>query len=101
MTSLWEGMPLSLLEAQTAGLPAVVPNVEGCRDVVVDGVTGYICDSQAVMAARIEQLIGSPELRRQLGEEARRRALVRFAPERMHREIMQAYQTEIQRKSGK
>lgn len=101
MTSLWEGMPLSLLEAQTAGLPAVVPNVEGCRDVVVDGVTGYICDSQAVMAARIEQLIKGPALRRQLGEEARRRALVRFAPERMHGEIMQAYQAEIQRKSGK
>jgi glycosyltransferase involved in cell wall biosynthesis len=101
MTSLWEGMPLSLLEAQTAGLPAVVPNVEGCRDVVIDGVTGYICNSEAEMAERVQQLIEKPALRRQLGEEARRRALIRFAPERMHREIMRAYQAEIDRKSGK
>lgn len=101
MTSLWEGMPLSLLEAQTAGLPAVVPNVEGCRDVVIDGVTGYICNSETEMAEWVQQLIEKPSLRRQLGEEARCRALIRFAPERMHREMMQAYQAEIHRKSSK
>lgn len=99
MTSLWEGMPLSLLEAQTAGLPAVVPDVEGCRDVVIDGVTGYICESPDEMTARIQQLIDEPALRRRLGDEARKRALIRFAPERMHKEIMQAYQAEIKRKS--
>lgn len=99
MTSLWEGMPLSLLEAQTAGLPAVVPDVEGCRDVVIDGVTGYICESPDEMTARIQQLIDEPTLRRRLGDEARKRALIRFAPERMHKEIMQAYQAEIKRKS--
>jgi glycosyltransferase involved in cell wall biosynthesis len=53
------------------------------------------------MAERVQQLIEKPALRRQLGEEARRRALIRFAPERMHKEIMQAYQAEIDRKSGK
>mgnify|MGYP000364256560 CR=1 FL=1 len=32
---------LALIEAQAAGVPALVSNVEGCRDVVQDGVTGF------------------------------------------------------------
>lgn len=99
MTSLWEGMPLSLLEAQTAGLPAVVPDVEGCRDVVIDGVTGYICRSFEEMRARIHHLIENRPLRRALGDEARVRALARFSGERMHTEVMQAYGAEIAKRT--
>lgn len=39
-TSRWEGMPIALIEAQVAGIPAVVTDVVGNRDVVVHGVTG-------------------------------------------------------------
>lgn len=91
MTSLWEGMPLSLLEAQAAGLPAVVPDVEGCRDVVIDGLTGFVCKNADDMAIKIKRLIDDAELRRKMGKTAREQALLRFAPERMHREIMQVY----------
>jgi glycosyltransferase involved in cell wall biosynthesis len=42
-TSLWDGMPLPPIEAQAAELPAVVSGAPGCRDIVVDGMTDYVC----------------------------------------------------------
>lgn len=91
MTSLWEGMPLSLLEAQASGLPCVVPNVEGCRDVVIDGVTGFICDTPDTMSEKVRCLIENSKLRETMGVAARETALQRFSPDRMHSEMMMAY----------
>lgn len=91
MTSLWEGMPLSLIEAQVAGLPAVVPNVEGCRDVVINGVTGYVCNSPSEMKERVTFLISNIEHRLIMGKAARDHSIKRFSPERMNAEIMAAY----------
>lgn len=91
MTSLWEGMPLALIEAQAAGLPAVVLNVEGCKDIVTDGVTGFICDNTDQMQNRLKQLISDPQLRKKMGLSARKIALQRFAEDRMNSETLTAY----------
>lgn len=91
LPSLWEGMPLALIEAQVAGLPALVMDVVGCRDVVVDGVTGYVCKSIAELIARTEELVAKPDLRRQMAIKARSLALARFSVERMHREMCCVY----------
>lgn len=42
MTSAWEGLPLSLIEATMAGLPAVATDVGGCDEIVADGESGYL-----------------------------------------------------------
>ncbi len=91
LSSLWEGMPLSLIEAQVAGLPAVVSDVVGCRDVVKDGVTGFVCRSDDELAARLKQLIDDPALRHKMGRAAREIGLERFSIARMHREMMSVY----------
>lgn len=91
MTSLWEGMPLSLIEAQACGLPAVVPDVEGCRDVVTHGVTGFVCKSPSEMNISLKKLISDTELRLRMGASARQNALKRFSVERMHQEMIKAY----------
>ncbi|WP_248405996.1 glycosyltransferase [Butyrivibrio fibrisolvens] len=44
LTSLWEGLPLSLLEAMYMKKPVVVSNVIGNRDVVKNKENGYVCD---------------------------------------------------------
>lgn len=44
LTSLWEGLPISLLEAMYMKKPVVVSNVIGNRDVVIDHENGYVCD---------------------------------------------------------
>ena len=43
-TSLYEGMPLSTLEAMSVGLPIVASNVVGNSDTIQNGVTGYLYD---------------------------------------------------------
>lgn len=91
MPSLWEGMPLALIEAQAAGVPAVVSNVVGCRDVVQDGVTGFVCDTDADLCARTRQLIDDASLRKRMGDNAARIARTRFSVARMNDELLHLY----------
>jgi glycosyltransferase involved in cell wall biosynthesis len=91
MPSLWEGMPLALIEAQAAGIPAVVLNVVGCRDVVQHGVTGFVCDSDEELSARTRELIADASLRKRMGNNAAQMAHARFAVERMNKELLQLY----------
>jgi len=42
-TSLWEGMPVALLEAMALGKPAIASDIIGNRDLVTDQVNGYLC----------------------------------------------------------
>lgn len=44
LTSLWEGLPISLLEAMYMRKPCVVSNVIGNRDVIHDRVNGFVCN---------------------------------------------------------
>jgi glycosyltransferase involved in cell wall biosynthesis len=74
--SLLEGMPLVVLEAMASGLPVIVtPN--GCSDIVRDGIDGFVVPPRdsVTLQERLERLYAEPELRRQMGENARERAL--------------------------
>ena len=42
LSSLWEGMPFAILEAMAAGRPQAVTDVDGCRELVVEGETGLL-----------------------------------------------------------
>ncbi|MDN7426545.1 glycosyltransferase [Burkholderia sp. AU45388] len=78
-TSRWEGMPVALIEAQVAGIPAVVTNVVGNRDVVIHGVTGYVASTADEMVEYVTTLRDDRQLREQMGEAARNRAIQRFS----------------------
>ena len=90
-TSENEGMPVALIEAQLAGLPVVGIDVGSVREVVADGVTGYVLGSfGADYVARVRELVGDAGLREKFGLAARERAADEFSPERLlnsHREI--------------
>jgi len=45
LPSLWEGLPISLLEAMYLQKPCIVSDVIGNHDVITDEINGYICDS--------------------------------------------------------
>jgi glycosyltransferase involved in cell wall biosynthesis len=78
-----EGLPLSPMEAMATGLPAVVTNIRGCRQVVDDGVEGLlvpVADAVALHAA-LARLVTDAHLRRTLGERGRRRVLAEFSRE--------------------
>lgn len=77
MTSHYEGFPMTLLEAQAAGLPSVTFDFEyGARSIVIDGITGIIVpqDDEQAFTAAMQTIMDSKELRKQYGTEAMKAA---------------------------
>lgn len=75
LTSLYEGLPMVLLEAQASGLPIVAMACKcGPRDVVTDGEDGFLVPEgdNAAMAGRLLELINDPALRHRMGAAALR-----------------------------
>lgn len=70
LSSLSEGLSLTLLEAEAAGLPIVATRVGGNPEVVRDGETGILVPSgePAPMAAALARLLRDPVLRASMGQ---------------------------------
>jgi glycosyltransferase involved in cell wall biosynthesis len=85
LTSVSEGIPLTVIEAMAAGLPVVATDVGGLREVVDDGATGFLAPAKddAGLAAHALRLAADADLRRRLGEAGRARAKVHFDEPRM------------------
>jgi glycosyltransferase involved in cell wall biosynthesis len=74
MSSEFEGLPVALLEAASVGLPAVVTDVGGNPEVVIDNVTGYLVPPHAPtqLASALQRLMdATPDFRRAMGFAAR------------------------------
>ena len=82
LPSYREGLPRSLLEAAAMARPLIAADVPGCRDVVEDGVNGYLCavrDAGSLAAAMQRFLRLPPRQRLAMGEAGRRRVQERFS----------------------
>lgn len=80
LSSLTEGTSLSLLEAQACGIPAVVTDVGGNANIIKNGVNGLLCPSNnhIAMAALLECLLNSDEIRLPMKTSSRAEILKRF-----------------------
>ncbi len=80
LPSYREGFGSAVVEAAAAGLPAVGTEVTGLVDAMVGGVTGLLVPPKDVdaLAAALQTLIVSPDLRGQFGRAARERAIAAF-----------------------
>ena len=69
LPSIWEGLPIALLEAMAAGLPVVATKVGGIEEVVTDNRNGLLVEPANPMALSraIIQLLSSEEHRKHLG----------------------------------
>jgi glycosyltransferase involved in cell wall biosynthesis len=74
LTSLREGLPRAIMEAMAAGKPIIATNVRGNRDLVVNGVNGYLVPLNDVEATAkaITRLAENTTLRTKMGEEGRK-----------------------------
>lgn len=72
MPSLFEGLSISLLEALSCGLPAVVFDVYGQRDLVIEGQNGRcVPPTTEAFTNALQELIEQPALRQRYGEASR------------------------------
>lgn len=81
LPSLWEGLPMALIEAMAAGLPVVATDVSGTRGVMRDGETGLLVPpgDATALAQAMAALLAEPERAAQMGAAARRRVELHFS----------------------
>ena len=93
MPSYREGLPKSLLEAAAAGRPIVTTDVPGCREVVIDGVNGFLVapGDATQLAAKLGLLLEDAELRRRMGVQGRKRAEAEFGSDAVISQILDLY----------
>ena len=93
MTSLWEGLPRSILEAMSSGRPVVANAVDGVREVVEDNVTGFLVEPGDVNTAaeRIKTLLKDPTLTGNFGKIAASRMDETFDIDYMVRQQEELY----------
>lgn len=93
LPSYREGLPKVLIEAAACGRPIVTTDVPGCREVVREGVNGFLVpvhDSHA-LAHALRKLIENPQLRQAMGMAGRKIAEEEFAVEHVIRETLRVY----------
>ena len=91
-TSDSEGMPLSLIEAQMAGVPVVSTDVGSVSEIVEDGKTGYLASrGLQSLAAALKPLVESADLRMAMGSAAKPRATELFSADVMVQAHLRLY----------
>ncbi len=92
LPSLYEGMPMTIIEAMGTGLPIVASAVGGVPDMIRDGESGLLttCQPDAVSEA-VLRLLEDPILRQKLGKKAKEESR-RFSAEAMAEAFCQLYQ---------
>jgi glycosyltransferase involved in cell wall biosynthesis len=84
LSSRWEGLPMSLLEAGASALPAVATDVAGSREVLVHEETGFLAaaeNSLSLRRAMTRMMRLSPRERSAMGDRARHRVVQHFSLE--------------------
>jgi glycosyltransferase involved in cell wall biosynthesis len=94
LPSLYEGLPLALLEAMSLEMPCVVSDVDGTRDAIVHGTSGFLCPVNDVDVWRrtLSPLIESLSLRSSVGSAARNRHRTEFSIDQMAQKTAAVYE---------
>lgn len=93
LPSLWEGLPMSLIEAMASALPIVATEVSGSKQVMVSGVTGLLVppgDSQRLAEAILE-VISHPQWGTEMGRAAQERVEKEYSAVKQVREHITLY----------
>ena len=95
-----EGFPRAAMEAAAMGLPCVVTDVRGCRQVVAQGENGLLVPArdESALAKALAELLLAPSLARLMGTEGRRRALRDFDERKVFATVLAEYERLLREK---
>ncbi len=91
MTSRWEGTPMCALEAMALGVPIVSTPTDGLKELVVNGETGYLCETDDELAEACYRLITDQICRKKMSAEMLSSAEANNAVESYKNNILLSY----------
>lgn len=97
LPSLWEVLPISILEAMACGRSVVCTNAGGNAELVRDGFNGFVVPKRdpKSLANAINKIVADPILQRRMGENSRKRAVEEFDWPIIAAKTIDAYQKVI------
>ena len=100
LPSVYEGLPLSILEAMAAGKAVVASHTGGIGEAVIHGETGLLVTpaDPYQLAGSIRSLLADPQLAHRFGEAGRERLRREFTVDRMVEQYASTYDTLLARK---
>jgi glycosyltransferase involved in cell wall biosynthesis len=92
-TYFGEGLPRSILEAMSMGLPIVTTDIRGCREAVKPDLNGFIVPPRdpEQLARALERLLANPALRQQFGQASRDRVETIYDERFVFQRLVEAY----------
>lgn len=103
LTSLWEGLPISVLEAMASSKPVISTHTGGVQEVVAEGKAGFLVAPHDMnkMSERLLIVLKNKNLRIQMGQNARAGLNSNFTLSNMIKESCNLYEDLIKRKGAK
>ena len=83
LPSLWEGLPITIIEAMLLHVPVIASKIRGNDEIVSHGDTGYLVPARqpAAFAERLSALLASPQSRREVAARASAHVTRKFSIE--------------------
>ena len=80
LPSYREGLPRSIIEAMAMGKPVIATNIRGCREEVIEGVNGYLCEakSSSSLALAFNKTLDNEGIRVKMGKKSRELFLEKY-----------------------
>jgi glycosyltransferase involved in cell wall biosynthesis len=101
LSSAWEGLPITILEAMASGVPCVATTVGGNAEAIEDGVSGFLVPPHdpETLAGAIDRAAADGELRLRIGRAGRLAYESRFTADKMARQTEALYRLSLARAS--
>ena len=94
LSSLWEGLPLTPIEAFSVGKTVIGTSVDGTPEIIRNDVDGYLVEvrNSAQLAEKMNYLIDNPEIKENLEMQAQKRYQDEFSFEKLEHNYLKFYE---------
>lgn len=97
LPSLWEGLPMALLEAMYLKKICIVSNVVGSKDTIIDGKNGYICNNLDQFVKKIKLALNKADTK-DIVDNAHNEILRHYSAQVMAKEYEKIYMSSLEKK---